>query len=58
MSIHEVGEKFDLNKLKKAQQLTKDVVNKVAERAFVGMTEADGIKIIEEEFLKVEIYEF
>lgn len=58
MSIHEVGEKFDLNKLKKAQQLTKDVVNKVAERAFVGMTEADGIKIIEEEFLKIDKIKF
>ncbi len=52
MSKNSVGEKFVLQKLIDAQTLTKKIVKDVASKAFLGMTEADGIKLLNEEFKK------
>lgn len=52
MSIHNVGEKFDVNKLFEAQEFTKDIVHTVSKKVFEGMTEAQGIELLNLEFKK------
>ena len=52
MSIHNVGEKFDLEKLHEAQSLTKEIVRSVSKKVFKGMTEKEGIDLLNLEFKK------
>jgi hypothetical protein len=52
MSINEVGEKFNLQFLIDAQMLTKKIVKDVSQKVYVGMTEMDGINLLNEEFKK------
>jgi Xaa-Pro aminopeptidase len=52
MSINQVGEKFNLQKLIQAQDLTKKIVRDVASKAFVGMSELDGHDLLNSEFKK------
>lgn len=50
MSINQVGEKFDLQKLISAQNETKIIVHKVATQIKVGMSEQDCLEILNKEF--------
>jgi len=52
MSKNSVGEKFNLSKLIDAQNLSKKIVRDVAAKAFIGMSEVDGINLLNEEFNK------
>jgi hypothetical protein len=53
--INNVGEKFDLSKLLEARNLTINVVKNIAKSVFLGMSEEDGIKLIDLELKKFHV---
>jgi Xaa-Pro aminopeptidase len=50
MSINQVGNKFQLQKLIDAQAITKKIVQAAAGKVEVGMNEADGLALLNREF--------
>ncbi len=52
-TIHDVRESFSLEKFLEARRLTKEAVKVVSQNVFVGMTETDGHKIIDETLEKM-----
>lgn len=50
IEIEKVGPNFNLEKLRKVQDMTKLMVEEVASRIFLGMSEEEGFKIIENVF--------
>lgn len=50
--IENVGEAFSLERLKVAQEKTKQIVLEVKGSVFEGMTEQDGVELVEKAYLK------
>jgi len=57
-NIHGVGSNFNLGQLLKTRELTKEVIGKVKDSVWIGMTELDGHNLINEELENVGVLKY